>query len=132
MKNILHISLLAGFLFVSPSHAAEQVKQSDKIQLQAAMQKSISRQVVEGRFFHFDVKNDKTVTLFPAKAHPMILRFGEHFILCTEFRNEHGKNVNVDFYLARRDDAFVVFETVVDNRKPVQRLMKSGHVSVVK
>ena len=64
-------------------------------------------------------------------AHPMILQMGEHFILCSDFRDGSGTSVNVDFYVARQDDAFVVFDTVVDDREPIQRLMRAGLVQPI-
>ena len=56
----------------------------------------------------------------------MILSMGDHFILCADFRTGSGTAVNIDFYVARNQDGFVVFDTVIDNREPIQRLMSAG------
>ena len=116
-------------------HAAEaenKVTTSDKILLQATMQQSIDRQLVNGKYFYFDAKAAEVQSLYPAKTHPMILQMGAHFVLCTNFRSAEGKEVNVDFYVARQDDGFVVFDTVVDDRVALKRLMSAGMVKVIK
>lgn len=40
-----------------------------------------------------------------------------------------GKEANADFYLAPRANSFFVFQALVDERKPLERLMKAGKVS---
>ena len=51
---------------------------------------------------------------------------GPYYVLCFDFRDDSGKDVNVDFYLARKDTSYVVFHAAVDARKVVMRLMQDG------
>ena len=132
MKKQIISAAVAIVLSISTAQAAQKLTDTDKIQLQAAMQKSISRQLIDGNFHYFDTKKDKIVALYPYKAHPMILTMGSDFILCSDFRDADGKKINIDFYVARRGKSFVVIDTVVDNRAPIKRLMKAGKVAVVK
>ncbi|MBT5048211.1 MAG: hypothetical protein HOM58_06895 [Rhodospirillaceae bacterium] len=39
------------------------------------------------------------------------------------------KEANVDYYLAPRANSFFVFRALVDERKPLERLMKAAKVS---
>ncbi len=112
--------------------AAQSVSTSEKILLQATMQQSINRKLVDGKYYYFDAANSKVQAVYPAKTHPMILSYGDHFVLCTNFRTKQGKEVNVDFYIARNGEGFVVFDTLIDDRAPLHKLMKAGQVKVLK
>jgi hypothetical protein len=127
------LAILASLTIVtSVAHSEENLAASEKILLQVAMQQSIDRQLVDGKYFYFDAATAKVHALYPAKTHPMILRMDNHFVLCTNFRSDDGKAINVDFYVARNDESFVVFDTVVDNREPIKRLMSTGAIQVAK
>ncbi|MCP5084958.1 MAG: hypothetical protein GY948_25010 [Alphaproteobacteria bacterium] len=132
MRTTLIAGLISVALLSSPANAAQSVSTSERILLQATMQQSINQQLVDGKYFYFDAANSKVQAVYPAKTHPMILSYGGHFVLCTNFRTKEGKEVNVDFYIARKNESFVVFDTLVDDRAPLHKLMKSGLVKVVK
>jgi hypothetical protein len=101
---------------------------SEKAALQAAMQRHIDRQSVNGGFLQFDLKTGKAYALHPISAHPLILRVGPHYVLCFDFRNDKGKTVQVDFYLAHKGQRYVVFYTAVGKRELLHRLMAAGRV----
>ena len=132
MKKLALAAVMAAALVTIPANAAGKLNAQDKIQLQAAMQLSIKRNLVGGQYLYFDEARASVVKLFPVQAHPMILTMGPHFILCSDFRNADGKKINVDFYVARAGEKFVVFDTVIDNRKPIQKMMKAGLARVAK
>ncbi len=114
----------------SAAGATEKLPTAEKALLYAAMQQAIDRNLVDGKYLHFSEKTAEVQTLYPAKVHPMIMLMGEHFVLCTDFRTVKGQSVNVDFYVSRRDGSFFVFDSVVDNRVPLKRLMKNGLVKM--
>ena len=58
----------------------------------------------------------------------MILRMGPYFVLCSDFRDDTGNPVNVDFYMARRGKSYVVFQMSVAQRSQLEQLMKEGKV----
>ncbi len=132
MRKLLAPSVIAFTMALSGNFAAAEVTTNEKIMLQATMQQAIAETLIDGKYLYLDAKAAKVEAIYPAKTHPMIMRMGDHFILCTDFRNAEGKPVNVDFYISRRDDAFVVFDTVVANRAPIAQMMKSGQVEIVK
>jgi hypothetical protein len=101
---------------------------SEKAGLQAAMQRHIDRQLVDGAFLHLDLKTGVVRQLHPVSAHPIILRMGKHYVLCFNFRDEKGKEVEIDFYLARQAKSYVVFHTAVSSRHLLKRLMSAGRV----
>ena len=92
----------------------------------------IDKSVVDGVFLHVDLGVGKVEEFAPAKAHPMILRMGEYFVLCTDFRDKDGKSVNnIDFYVARHGKGFVIFQTEVNNRAALEKLMKEGKAAMI-
>lgn len=108
--------------------AASALSLQDKASLQAAMQRHVDRQSVEGACLHLDQKSGEVVKLHPVTAHPMIMRMGDNFVLCFDFRDAAGKDVPIDFYMARKRDSYVVFHAAVSDRSVLQRLMQSGKV----
>jgi hypothetical protein len=131
MKKIMLAGLIAVAFTTASATASESVTASEKILLQATMQQAIDRHLVDGNYLYFDEVAAEVRTLHPTRTHPMILSMGDHFILCADFRTGNGAPVNIDFYVARDDDKFVVFDTVVDNREPIQRLMSTGMARAV-
>jgi hypothetical protein len=107
---------------------ADKVGTADKAALQAAMRQHINRQLIDGNYLDVNLSTGAVRSLHPVTAHPVLLRMGEYFVLCTDFRDGSGKPVNVDFYLARRAKGFVVFRADVDNHGALDRLMATGKV----
>ena len=114
----------------SPTSVAAGTAEStmDKARLQAAMQKHIERQMVGDAILHLDVDEGKVKALYPTQAHPMILKMGEHFVLCSDLKDEAGRSLPIDLYMAQRGKRFVVFHTEIGNRAPLKTLMSRGLV----
>ena len=133
--NIKNLRLARGFLaclFLCLPLGSFASTASEKASLQAAMQRHIDSALVDGRYLHLDTDTGEVRALRPLAAHPIILRMGEYFVLCADFRAEDGREVNVDFFLARKGRSYVVFDEQVENRALVKRLMKSGKASRLK
>ena len=128
---------IAGFwifclgLALCGAAAAEPLTPADKATLQAVMAQHIERQLVDGGYLHLDAAQGTVQVLVPAKTHPRIMQLDKYYVLCTDFRDQQGKPVNVDFYVAPEGRSFVVFQTEVANRAPLQTLVRAGRVKVV-
>lgn len=110
---------------------AERITVADRAGLQAAMTQHIDRLLVAGVYLQLKVAEGTVRPLVPAKTHSRILQMGPYFVLCTDFRDQQGHPVNVDFYVAREGQNFVVFQTEIGNRGPLQSLMRAGQARVV-
>ena len=121
--------ILLALLLVNGALADQTVGTADKAALQATMQRHIDRSLVNGAFLHLDFDSGDVQKLHPVKAHPIILQMGEYFVLCSDFRDSAGKLVNIDFYLARRDQTYVVFRSAVNDRGRLERLMKQRKIT---
>ena len=121
-----HLAATVFVLCLSIGHA-HSAGIGDKAALQAAMQQHIDRSLVDGAYPYLDEKAGNIRALYPQKAHAMILRMGEYFVLCSDFRDENNMEVNIDFYLARSDDNdYVVFRAMVDDRALLRQWMRDG------
>ncbi len=131
MKSMRHIFLAALLTILMSSGApADQIsKLSQKTALQAAMQKHIERSLVDGSYLHFDMAKGVVRELALVKAHPVILKMGKYFVLCSDFQDKDGKSINIDYYFARRGKSYVVFHSEVDNRDQLMALVKKGKVT---
>lgn len=114
-----------------PAHAGTKMSAAEKALLQAGMQQHIDRGLIDGAWLSVDLGTGNVSALHPVTAHPMIMKMGEHFVLCSDFRDTKGNAVNVDFFMTRRGKGFVVFQMVVDNRAPLMAMMKAGKVEMV-
>jgi hypothetical protein len=117
-------------LLISSAAFADQVSTlSQKTALQAAMQKHTERSLVDGSYLRFDLASADVRQLAPVKAHPITLKMGEYFVLCSDFQDKNGEAVNIDYYLARRGRSYIVFHSEVDNQDQLMALIKEGKVT---
>lgn len=124
---IFGLVLLASSLAV-PSQASA-LTLPEKASIQASLQRHVDGQLVDGVLLYLDQRTGEVRHLHPVTAHTMILTMGHHYVLCFDFRDNNGKNVPVDYYMAQRDRAYVVFHTAVADRTLLKRLMSDGKVA---
>ena len=113
-------------LLVTLPSAAWGLSLTEKANLQATMQRYIDQQTVDGVFLYLEARSGKVRALHPVTAHTSILSVGQYYVLCFDFRDDKGQDVNVDFYLARKNASYVVFHTAVDDRKLLMRTLQAG------
>ena len=106
--------------------AAGKISITDKANLQATMQRHISDRLVDGAYLHLKKETGKVRKLYAVAAHPTILQVGEFFVLCSDFRDKNGKTANIDFYIARDSNRYVIFRAVVDDRRQLGLFRKSN------
>ncbi len=101
---------------------------SEKAMLQAAMQRYLDSQLVEGAILDLSLETGEIRKLYPVESHPMILTMGDNFVLCATLSDVEGNKSTIDYYFAPRGDDYVMFRAEIDNRKPLRALMKAGTV----
>ena len=129
MTHLMAVTALATALLLPQAGTAKENTTALKAQLQAHLQRSIDRQLVEGAFMDLNLETGEMTPLYPVKAHPMVLRMGEDgnsFVLCSDLKSRDGKSVPVDFYMTRNGTRFTIIRTEIGNRAPLKALLKSG------
>lgn len=129
-KLIPALCLVLSATLVLPQ-GVQAATESERTELQAAMRQHIDRQVVNGMYLHMNLSTGTVEAFSPAKAHPMMFEFGDHYVLCTDFKDKDGKATVVDFYVAKRGKNFAVFQTEINNRAPLMKLMEAGKVKSI-
>lgn len=99
---------------------------NERTSLQLTMQNHIQRSLVNGVYLYLDTGVGAVHRLRPSDAHPVILGLDEFYVLCSDFLDEAGEHVNVDFYIAKNTSGYVVFSAQIDNRELVMRLVEAG------
>ncbi len=128
LTKFLLVAIFGLYTWASPS-GAQALSLGEKAELQAAMQRHVDRQSIEGTYPALDAESGTMLRLHPVTAHPMILQMGDNFVLCFDFRDDKGADVPVDFYITRKEDSFVVFHMAARNRELLHSLMKAGKVT---
>lgn len=131
MRKILLTAFVCAIALAGSPLQAQSLKPAEKATLQAAMYQHIDNLLVDGAYLQLVAASGEVRRLAPTRAHPMIMRMGEHFVLCSEFRDAAGKDVNMDFYLTRSGNQWLVFHTEIDNRAPLEKLVEAGKVKIV-
>ncbi len=133
--RIIQASALALALMfaISPQtgRAAEALSTADRGALQSTMAQYIEQHTIGDAFLHVDPKTGQTEKLYPATQHPMIVRLNDVIVLCADLVTKDGKTVNADFYAARDNGQFVIFQTEIGNRAPLQALVMKGAASLL-
>mgnify|MGYP006919306214 CR=1 FL=1 len=133
MRRITRL-MAAGFaaiLFSTSVSASGDVSLGERAALQAAMQQYVDHKTVDGAYLLFDMQTAEVRELYPVTGHPIVMQLDEHFVLCFDFADAKGRKVEVDYYLARKDNGFVVFHEAVGSRKILEAMMKRGRVKPV-
>jgi hypothetical protein len=125
------LALLGAALPGSGARAAEALSTAERVALQASMSQYIDQHTIGDAFIHVDPKTGEVQKLYPATQHPMIVRLNEIVVLCADLRTKDGQLVNADFYATRDGGQFVIFQSEIGNRAPLQALMMKGVASLL-
>ncbi|MFT5487615.1 MAG: hypothetical protein ACI9JL_001859 [Paracoccaceae bacterium] len=118
--------LLWSASFAAADTDADAVGIAEKVALQATMQRHINSRLIDDAYLHLNRTTGRVRKLYPVSVHPVILQIGRYFVLCADFRDRNGKNANIDFYLARRNGGYIVFQSVVDDRRRLELFRKTN------
>ncbi len=97
-------------------------------QLQTVMQRHIEGQLIDGALRVRDLSSGDISLYYPTERHSMVMSIDEDYILCTDLVSESGESVPVDFYVTSAGDDYFVYQTEINNRRPLKALMKKNLV----
>ena len=124
VSRIILYSLFTTFLVFNPV-LADSISAAVKLELQAAMIDFIDYNSVDGKFLYLDVQNKKVSSYYPANLHPRVLKVGRYFVICSDFKTDEGKNVDVDFLAIEIGDEIRVLQALVGRRDVIRSMMKA-------
>ena len=100
----------------------------EKAMLQAAMQRHIERNLVDGAILHINPDDGAIERLYPSETHPQVFAADGYYVLCVDLKSADGQARPADFYIAPRADGFLVIRSEIDNRNVLRKLMAGGGV----
>jgi hypothetical protein len=119
------VAILLSFGF-STARADQSV--SLLAQLQTVMQRHIEGQLIDGALRVRDLSNGDVYLYYPTERHSMVMSIDEDYILCTDLVSESGESVPVDFYVTSAGDDYFVYQTEINNRRPLKALVEKNLV----
>jgi hypothetical protein len=119
------VAILLSFGF-STARADQSV--SLLAQLQTVMQRHIEGQLIDGALRVRDLSNGDVSLYYPTERHSMVMSIDEDYILCTDLVSESGESVPVDFYVTSAGDDYFVYQTEINNRRPLKALVEKNLV----
>lgn len=132
MDGFAAVLLLLLVAFGSPlAVAAEPLSTSDRVALQSLMAQYIEQHTIGDAFLHVDPRTGTVEKLYPVTQHPMIVKLNDIVVLCADLKTKSGQSVNADFYVTRDNGQFVIFQTEIGNRAPLQALVMKGAASLL-
>ena len=127
-RKKIYLALIATVILftgqINIAHASQM--QETKVRLQSDLQKHIYRSLVNGAFHTLDSKTGEVIALYPRVSHPMILQMGEYYVMCADFRDDAGNDVDIDFYMIKKPRGYQVFRAEVNNHALLEGLMRDG------
>jgi len=112
-------------------HATESMNET-RTTLQAALQRSLDASLIEGAVQQVDLDSGEVRNFYPVENHPMILELGDLYVLCSDLMSRDGDHVTVDYFFAPAGGTYRVIQTEIDNRAPLEALMKAGKLTRLK
>lgn len=119
------VAILLSFAF-STARADQSV--TLLAQLQTVMQRHIEGQLIDGALRVRDLSSGDISLYYPTERHSMVMSIDEDYILCTDLVSESGESVPVDFYVTSAGDDYFVYQTEINNRRPLKALMNKNLV----
>ncbi|NCQ24997.1 MAG: hypothetical protein GW798_11240 [Roseovarius sp.] len=119
------LAFLALGLF-SASNARAQSLTEVRTQLQAALQRSLGRSMVNGALPHLDLTTGELTSFYPTENHEIILKMANVYVMCATLTTADGREATVDYYMTQTGTSYGVIRTEINNRAPLKALMGSG------
>ncbi|WP_294607429.1 hypothetical protein [uncultured Roseovarius sp.] len=125
MKRFILPALMALAMVLTTGATAQSLTEV-RTRLQAALQRSLSRTMIDGALPHLDLDTGEITKLYPIENHDVILRLNDLYVMCATLVNAEGKPSTVDYYMAQNRGSYGVIRTEIDNRAPIKSLIRAG------
>lgn len=124
LRFVLLVFLAVGP--VSTTGAQAQSVTEIRTQLQAALQRNLSRTMIEGALPNLDLATGELTRYYPTENHELILKMADVYVMCATLVTAEGREATVDYYMTRNTSGFGVIRTEINNRAPLKALMDAG------
>ena len=125
-NTIVGITLLCAS---SISFAADDpsIKGDLRTNIQQSMQTYIDGQTINGHMYLFDSHKGELLKLTLDELHSGIVKKGDFYVSCADFKDQHGRKIDVDFLVRTTDSKYITTQGIVhsvDGKKRKYHLEK--------
>ncbi|MES9860472.1 MAG: hypothetical protein ABW157_07545 [Candidatus Thiodiazotropha sp. LLP2] len=119
MNNLIvdAVKCLIAFAFLSSTtlYAADDpsIIGDKRTKIQSAMSEMIDRSTVDGVYSLYDPVKGELHHLDLVELHDGIVKKGNYYVSCADFRNSEGKMLDLDFLVLEKDDGFIAIQAVI-------------------
>jgi len=132
VKNVLlytMTSLILSASMASTAFAADDpsIKGDLRGNIQQAMQQFIQQQTISHAMYLYDAVDGALLKLTLDKLHEGIVKKGDFYVSCADFKDQKGRKIDVDFLVRSDNDTFVATQGLVhsvDGKKRKYHLEK--------
>ncbi|MCU7931239.1 MAG: hypothetical protein KZQ90_10590 [Candidatus Thiodiazotropha sp. (ex Codakia rugifera)] len=122
VKYLVSGLLIAALPICGAAFAADDasITGETRSKIQSAMSEMIERNTINNVYSHFDPIKGELHDLDLVRLHDGIVKKGNYYVSCADFRNSKGKMLDIDFLVIEKDDGFVATQAVIhkaDNKK---------------
>lgn len=114
-KNILAIAA-ACLLTLSPLSQAgndASIKGDLRSNIKISMNQYIEGQTIDGRMYLFDGQQGKLLKMELVKLHEGIVKKGDFYVSCADFKDQNGAVVDVDFLVRPNEGLLITTQAIV-------------------
>jgi len=113
----------------SPLYAANDpsIKGDLRGNIQQSMQSYIDHQIIDGHMYVFDSHKGKLLKLTLDKLHSGIVKKGDFYVSCADFKDQDNRKIDMDFLVRVSDGNFITTQGIVhsvDGKKRKYHLEK--------
>ncbi|MBL1274798.1 MAG: hypothetical protein COB30_001800 [Ectothiorhodospiraceae bacterium] len=124
-KNTTSILAALALLLSTPLALAgndDSIKGIERLAIQTAMGEHVQTNTLNTNYVIFDNQKGHLKKLTLEKLHDGIVRKGDFFVSCADFRDSSGKLYDLDFLVAKQGDNYRVLQALVHavegNKRP--------------
>ncbi|NIO09056.1 MAG: hypothetical protein GTO40_13980 [Deltaproteobacteria bacterium] len=98
------------------------IKGQLRADIQKAMQGYVAQRTVDGAFLLYDPVTDEVLRLTSAGIHKGIVKEGDFYVSCAGFKDQHGRDIDVDIMVIADDDNLRASQAFVHTVGGVKRV----------
>ncbi|TQV77850.1 hypothetical protein [Denitrobaculum tricleocarpae] len=119
----LSACVAAGFAH-TPARA-ETASTELRSELRAAMVDYINANSIDGKFYHLNQASGTLETYEPADVSAVVLKVGDHYVICSSFETADGKTVYLDFFAVQAQGKAEVLQLIAEKRDLTCKIVRA-------
>lgn len=114
----MNAKLLTAVLFLTlatQAYAANdpKIKGDIRSNVQYSMQQFIDSNSVDGKLFLYDSNQGKLLKLKLDELHSGIVKKGDFYVSCADFKDQNGRKIDVDFLVVKNGNQLITTQGIV-------------------